>query len=1655
MLYDSIRNEGEYFTNYYLADRLPDEVKRTLGKAWAKLEQDRKPSPRTRLNEAASAYPAARRRVIDTEDPVLRRKHLTQWHLELLRHLGYEDAAERVIEVKKAGEVYEVPVLFEGGGVVAIECGFAETVDEARDAEGAGRLAVSFDAGRGKTLHTGSDLASWLFTADGTPPSKVLMLCGGSLIFADRNRNHWGTGKFLGIALDAAFARADVRGELEVIAALISAEVLLPDDSGEAAPLDRLVEKGLREAEGVSERLRDGLRRSVELIAGEVVKRLDEQGVDLADIGDDREVAARLVKESLRYLYRILFLLYAEARPELGILPVENEEYIAGYSMARLGERVVNPLDRTEEDGFHFYESLDLLFRLVNQGHRYTEAIDEDTSEGRGLRFEPLRATLFEPESIELIGKPAKLFDGYEGEADTRLRNKVLHQVVRWLMIDDGEIGKPGRRTKRKQAQFVSYAKLGIPQLGAVYEGLMSYTGKIARGETYYEVADPADIKKHGHPKKGSWLVPESEAHRYDEDVFVKEEDPHTGQLHKVEYPPGSFVYRLAGRERQTSASYYTPKSLAEVTVQLTLDQREKEAEQPPTANEMLHWKILEPALGSGNFLNVVLDQLAERYLKKREEELKQEVKPELRQEELRKIKAYIALHNCYGVDLNSTAVELAEVSMWLNVMHRGMQSPWFGLHLREGNSLIGARREVYDVGLLRKKAKSERWLNVPPTPKHLRDGAIGEKDIHHFLLPAEDWGAVAKVKEVRDLAPEDAKKLKDWRAKITAKPSEKQIDRLLKIAGRVEFLWELVRRRLEASEREIARDIEVWGLEHRDLPPDNALPKEEVKRRLEVPGGPYWRLKSLMDAWCALWFWPVTDADLLDGTNAEAYKPDLVTSRSPRALNNLDDWITFAEFMVGGSSLPNDALITTPLETIPQIDEFENELAAWMGMGDWVNLANRFGWYKRAEEIAKEQKFFHWELHYAHVFHEGGFDIQVGNPPWVRPIWDEDMVMAELDPQFVLGGWSTAKKREQKADRLATAEGRNFLLAEHAIHEGVDAYCGSSVIYAMLKGTQPDLYRCFMSRVWANFHDCGAAGLIHPDTHFAGSREGEFRGLVYSFLRLHVNFVNERKIFPDLTHNQEFGMHVYGSSQPVDFLHFSAIFEPEVVVKSLIHDGSGEVPGIKFQGTWDIRPHASRCIHIDRSILRTWHKLTGETEIPYSQSRLLSPINSVELSVIASLAGTALRFGDLNVQISPGFHEKNSKTNGLIEAVDNAPHIKDKLVAKTASAWSEVVLQAPHLGVASAFSKNPRTPCNSHLDWDVVELAAIPETAVPLTNYVQARACESARFVASQQRWVDYSLLNDLLSSPVAITGARDRVCLLTGKRSEQVTDQEIRNFLTKEAEQPYSNFYRLAWRMLTPMNSERSLYPAIIPPAVSHIDGIYSAGFTDSPRELVFQSGLWASLLSDYFIRVVGIRNLKAGIAQTFPTAPSNHSLADQLMLRMLRLSCLTDAYAPLWEKLYDPSWVAQDWAVRWPGLSALGDVSPKWSFNTPLRTAFSRRAALVEIDVIAAMMLGVSPEQLSAIFRSRYPVIGNREHQTWFDADGRKICGDPMADGYRLVKESFQQLMAHLEHGADAPEGYRPFEHGPTFYRADRVREYDEAFRYFDTFIDHQGD
>ena len=60
---------------------------------------------------------------------------------------------------------------------------------------------------------------------------------------------------------------------------------------------------------------------------------------------------------------------------------------------------------------------------------------------------------------------------------------------------------------------------LGINQLGAVYEGLLSYSGFFAH-ETLYEVK-PADKRRPPTRPPQTYFVPESDLKRYEPDEFV------------------------------------------------------------------------------------------------------------------------------------------------------------------------------------------------------------------------------------------------------------------------------------------------------------------------------------------------------------------------------------------------------------------------------------------------------------------------------------------------------------------------------------------------------------------------------------------------------------------------------------------------------------------------------------------------------------------------------------------------------------------------------------------------------------------------------------------------------------------------------------------------------------------------------------------------------------------------------------------------------------------------------------------------------------------------------------------------------------------------------------------------------------------------------
>ncbi|MER7918130.1 MULTISPECIES: DNA methyltransferase [unclassified Streptomyces] len=1817
MTFDSLINEREYFPSFYLDDILPKQLASGPLKEWSALERQGRTTPRQNLRDLTRSYMDVRAKLgpdaekynglsyapavaaqetaaavlkatgPDTEPPAFQpagagteadtspegdwRTALAGWHERLLKALDFAPRPGHFTAHTPTGPV-AVPVAHSEPGVLVLAGGFAEDLDATRGDGPANLLPAPVRVSASKTLTTVRELASWVLNAENAP-RYALLLFGGVLILADWQA--FSRGRYLAVNLDTALPRKAAKGakanEIDLIAAIFAASSLRPGEDGSDDEIARLVAESRDHSVGVTAELRVGLQKSVQLIANEVLERAREEfGVRPEDLPDwlpdtlKEPDALRhlLTEESLRYLYRILFLLYAEARPELDILPVKSEAYATGYGIARLRELVVQEkLGSASRDRFHFHESLALLFEKVFTGHPVAhtvtdrrapieeapELVEDDGHES--VRIEALRSRLFDPEAIKLVGQRIRYPhetrpDGSPAPAeplDLRLRNKVLHQVLRHLTLVEGR-GK-GR------GGFISYANLSINHLGAVYEGLMSYTGFIAT-EPMYEVA------KGGKPEGGSWLITTDQVRSglYSEtpgdSVFVKEDgiNPETGVPDSVVHPVGSYVYRLAGRDRQTSASYYTPESLTQATVEQTLrfrlddegrvDPREPEKSEV-TAAEVLRWRVCEPALGSGAFLNEAVNQLAELYLKLAQHERGEQIDPEEYPRELQKVKAYIALHNAYGVDLNRTAVELAEISLWLNTMYPGMRAPWYGLHLHRGNSLIGAARKVYpgqslDKGGWLKASEQQAPKAVPLTEK--LGGAGVHRPVHQFLLPALGWGSVGDSVSVRKatgksvvagavadwLEPELIEAMKKWRSGIRRSPkgekktsaeasakaptsqatvlkrearsgqgaldlgleiweqsgfdfsapsaddasapapakraaptrrgagsgsddgSYGQTGRLRALAERVEYLWGLVRLRLELSEQEISRDIPVWGAEGRGERSTPVMDRKAVLDALQMEGSPYWRLKQVMDAWCALWFWPLEEVALLDGTAPDYFRGAQDLKKLSKggvdrkvALRDLDDWIEFAESVLGRvdaeSGKDTGSLFEIPKANgLKSLDQFEQSLDEKMteisGWVDPLNLGDLFPWHGTAVRIAKDRGFFHWELDFAHVFAGGGFDLMVGNPPWVKQEWKESGVLAEFEPWFELAEKpSNEAWAERKAAVLGGEAARSAFLGELADSAAVSGYLASVDAYPELVGTQPDVYRGFMLLTWRATGERGSAGLIHPSTHLTGSKEGTLRKAAYRHLRLHADFVNELYLFAKpVDHSTHFSVNIYGREQQVRFQHLSWLVHPLVLSESLRHSGNGDAPGIKYAGTWDKRPHAKRVVAVNETTLAEWQKLAGEENPPPAEeAKLLFPVTESEKSAISAIARWPYRLAALNPRISRGFDEKNDRTAGYF-TWDSGP----------ARSWNDVILQGPFFGIATPFAKRPIEGARTSLElapWVATELA---DGEIPRTNY--RPTASRARFVAAQDRWLDHGRLAELKNCPAAMHVATTDVETVDPNLSENAKQQAVEALLAAASTRPCTEFFRVLWRRQIPSNTERSLFAALFPAGPTHVDLVNSMALSGN-LETTLAAGFMASLPVDYYLRVTSRADLRIGEARTLPAPTAGHPLANMLSLRVLRLNAQTRAYVGLWVELHTPRWREDSWAASavWPvQISPLSaDVNSDWSRHSPLRSEFSRRAALVEIDALVAVWLGISADELVAMYRARFPVLQQYEENMWFDATGRRIAKAHQQHGYGQPKDAWKQLSSHegfpLE--ANVPDGYE----GP-LYRAKRVEE-----------------
>ncbi|GBF17240.1 hypothetical protein Br6_04646 [Rhodococcus sp. Br-6] len=1422
-----------------------------------------------------------------------------------------------------------------------------------------------------ETIGSAASLLSRLFVAE-DGPSFALVLAGGLALVTERER--WLEGRYLAVDLQLVGERNDDKRGAEIDRALtcLAAESLAPDAEG-TIWWSGVIDESIKHTVGVSQDLREGVRLSIEIIANEVVARRRELGLEplLAD------EAQPLARQSLRFLYRILFLLYAEASPELSVVPVGVDAYERGYSLDRLRElTLVELAGPRAQSGTHLFDSLAALFDLVDRGHDGGDAdeeadvdltsesdpADDDGQAGlAGLTFRSLRADLFLPSATAHID-------------EVKLGNAALQKVLRYLLLS--------KESKGRDRGFISYAQLGINQLGAVYEGLMSYTGFFAE-EDLHEVA------KNGDASKGSWVVPRNRTEGIAKDHFVRAPDEITGEPKTVVHERGTFVFRLAGRERQQSASYYSPEVLTRFVVGQALEELLDQDGTRTPARDILDLTVCEPALGSGAFAIEAVQQLAEQYLTRAQQERGERIDPDQYAAELQRVKAYIALHQVYGVDLNATAVEFAEISLWLATMGKGLSAPWFGLHLRRGNSLVGARRAV----LPSVTVKAAGWITAMPENKPI--SGLGEDlrgAVHHFLLPADGWGSTVDAKDAKDLAPDALKRLKEWRKTLKLKLTAKQVSELSELARRVDTLWELALRRLEIAEAQIRRDIAVWGAD--DLPVGGVVSREDIEESLGDQNGAYRRLRRVMDAWCALWFWPLTDQ-----TATVAIRGDDATTWTTKLVQppTVDQWIDALRQLLGQElrvrAKDQQQHSLADISEWTELGEAEDTELAFAQARDTDAVLEAHPWLVVCERLAKQHGFFHWELDFAPVFARGGFDLQVGNPPWVRPRADIDSLLAEGDPWFALKGSVNKSVTTQRRNQVLAIPGLRQLVVDGLTEiTCVAAFVGDEKLYPNLKGLQPDLYRCFMERTWGHAAHGGSIALITYDTHFTDDNAGLFRRATYRRLRRHWHFVNELDFF-EIGNQKSFGVSIYGHDRQPQFLQATSLYHPDTVTRSLLHDGSGDEPGIKDENQkWDLRPHRRRITSVDLNVLESWHDILESGSTPVDQSRMVYAVNESVGMVLSKLTRTQ-RLGTERAYFSQGWVEGSDAASKVIDVEWGVP-----------KSWNDAVLQGAHIFVATPLYQSRRSTMANHRDWSSIDLESIAVDAMPATSYKPA--CAPEKYDASYTMW---EVVGE--SGEIGTVHARDT--------------------------------YRVAWRCMAANAGERTLIPAIIPPGAAHVDGLYSLSNCGSQHELATVAGALSALISDFAVRTAPKSTIRSGTASRLPKI-GDVSIARHVAFRALRLNCVTDAYADLWRECFDSATQSDSWAGGFDHdrRRPLGEVGPEWTRDTPLRIAADRRQALVEIDALVAIDLGLTADELCTVYRTQFPVLYGYDRKTYlYDNAGRLVPngvlakwrtkGDKLSEEERTATNpagntyTYELPFRFLDREADMREAFAEFE------------------------------
>ncbi len=353
----------------------------------------------------------------------------------------------------------------------------------------------------------------------------------------------------------------------------------------------------------------------------------------------DPATLKQIYDNSLIVLYRLLFMLYAEARD---LLPLrESTAYRDDYSLNAIKRRVAQDREYGHAllpTSTRYWSQLRDLFGMIDRGSPPLKI-----AAFNGGLFDPQRHTFLERYSI----------------GDARLQHAI-------------------DLLARVNKEFVDYRDLAERHLGTIYEGLLEY---------HLEALAPADsltpVFDHPSPKLGEG--PGVRA--------IKGEGPGVRAAFTID------LLNDKG-ERKATGSYYTPDYIVKYIVDQTVGPVLRRAVDGKTGDReiiraVLEVNVLDPAMGSGHFLVEATDYIAS-FLVDLGVQPDEETGGEA---DVAFWKRRVAQSCIYGVDLNPLAVDLAKLSLWLTTVARDRPLSFLDHHLRCGNALVGARLESLTPG--------------------------------------------------------------------------------------------------------------------------------------------------------------------------------------------------------------------------------------------------------------------------------------------------------------------------------------------------------------------------------------------------------------------------------------------------------------------------------------------------------------------------------------------------------------------------------------------------------------------------------------------------------------------------------------------------------------------------------------------------------------------------------------------------------------------------------------------------------------------------------------------------------------------------------------------------------------------------------------------